>query len=240
VLAHADLAAAHVVVFAVPDPVLPDVVRAAAALVPGRRCSLWLHTSGRYDLAVLEPLRAHSVRLGALHPVAPFPDAETGYRQLVGRPMVVLGDARAQRLLTRLAESLGMLALQSSGGDRMSYHAACALAANGLTALCAAVDRLLAASAVLGASDARLLAQSLMGSALVACGDRGPKNALSGPVVRGDAATVRAHRHAVAAIDPSLDAIYRALMAEALLLAQQRGLAPALLDAVRAALQEER
>jgi predicted short-subunit dehydrogenase-like oxidoreductase (DUF2520 family) len=171
--------------------------------------------------------------------VAPFPDAVTGYRQLVGRPMVVLGEARAQRLLTRLAESLGMLALQSPGGDRLRYHAACALAANGLTALCAAVDRVLAASAVLGPSDARLLAQSLMASALQACGDRSPMRALSGPVVRGDAATVRAHRHAVAALDPNLDAIYRALMTEASLLAQQRGLAPELLDAVRAALLAE-
>jgi predicted short-subunit dehydrogenase-like oxidoreductase (DUF2520 family) len=215
------------------------MVRAAAEAVAGRACSLWLHTSGRYDLAVLEPLRAHSVRLGALHPVAPFPDAETGYRQLRGRPAVLLGDARAQRLLARLSALLGMQALVSTGGDRLRYHAACALAANGLTALRAAVDRLLAASVTLDQDAARVLAHSLMESALLACQDRGPAQALSGPVVRGDAATVAAHRRALVGLGPGLDAVYVALMQEASLLAQHRGTNPAALAAVRAALDAE-
>lgn len=72
------------------------------------------------------PLRNGTVRLGALHPVAPFPDAASGMPKLAGRPALLLGDARARRLLERLAVLLGMQPMHSSGGDRLLYHAACA------------------------------------------------------------------------------------------------------------------
>jgi predicted short-subunit dehydrogenase-like oxidoreductase (DUF2520 family) len=236
VLALADLARAHAVVLAVPDPLLPEVVRAAAAAAPGRACSLWLHTSGRHDLSVLEPLRAASVRLGALHPVAPFPDVATGLQQMAGRPAVLLGEPRALRLLARLARMLGMQPLESRGGDRALYHAACALAANGLTALCAAVERAFAAAAALAPDDARAVAQALMAAALQATRDRGAAAALSGPVARGDAATVAVHRRALRGVANELDDAYRALMVQALALAEQRGLSAAAAAAVRQAL----
>ncbi|MEI6129871.1 MAG: Rossmann-like and DUF2520 domain-containing protein [Planctomycetota bacterium] len=234
-----ELVFAHVVVIAVPDPLLPEIVRAAAAAAPGRSCSLWLHTSGRYDLEVLMPLRNGTVRLGALHPVAPFPDAASGMPKLAGRPALLLGDARARRLLERLAVLLGMQPMHSSGGDRLLYHAACALAANGLTALRAAVDRVFAESCVLRPQDAEQLAQALMSAGLQACQERGAYKALSGPVVRGDAKTVAMHRAALHKVAPDLDSVYRALMSQALLLASARGVPEHMLSAVRAALSPE-
>lgn len=228
-LAFADLGAAHVVVFAVGDPDLEAAVAVAAAS-GARRCSLWLHTSGRFGLEVLAPLTGPGIRLGALHPVAPFGDAEAGYRQLPGRPAVLLGEAAAHRLLQRLAAMLGMAPLWARAtGDRALYHTACALAANGLTALRSAVDAVLQSADALTKDDAALLAHSLMGAALQSCRERSPLQALSGPVVRGDAATVAAHRAALRRLGAhGVDAIYTALMQQALLLSVQRGLpAPA-------------
>ncbi|MGE3175250.1 MAG: DUF2520 domain-containing protein [Planctomycetota bacterium] len=249
----ADLRTAHVVVLAVGDPDLPELVAAAAAAGCTRRCALWLHTSGRHGLSVLAPLAAVApasgrpadcVRLGALHPVAPFPDAAAGLAGLPDRPAVLLGEPRARRLLGRLCDRLGMRPLWADPrGDRTLYHAACALAANGLTALRAAVDEALAASSVLSPADAARLAQSLMAAALDACARHGAAAALSGPVARGDDATVAAHRTALlgtaaaADADPApLDEVYRVLMLQALRLARRRGLDDAADRALRRAL----
>ena len=239
-LAFADLQRAHVVLFAVSDPSLRDVVEKAVAGAEPRSCSLWLHTSARFDLSVFEPLERKGVRLGALHPVAPFPDAEQGYRGLAGKPAALIADPRARRLLTTLTQKLGMVPMWCQpGGSRALYHAACALAANGLTALRAAVDAAFAASGCLQPADASFAGDALMRAALDACKELGPTAALSGPVVRGDAETLRSHRAALRASAPELDPLYRALMAAAVPLANARGLSPRAEGEVRSALAGE-
>jgi predicted short-subunit dehydrogenase-like oxidoreductase (DUF2520 family) len=162
-LALAELGAAHVVMFCVSDPSLRDAVSDAVAAAQPRSCSLWIHTSARFDLAVFEPLATKGVRIGALHPIAPFPDAESGASSLLGKPALLIADPRARRLLATLVDRLGMRAMWClPGGDPLLYHAACALAANGLTALRAAVDAAFAHSNRLSAEDAAVAADALM------------------------------------------------------------------------------
>lgn len=241
-LALAELSLAHVVMFSVSDPALADAVRAAVAAAAPRSCSLWIHTSARHDLAVFEPLATKGVRIGALHPVAPFPDAATGCALLDGKPALLVADPRGRRLLGALTQRLGMRPLWCQpGGSRELYHAACAMAANGLTALRATVDATFAHSGCLSPQDAAVAADALMRAALDLCASRGPVAALSGPVVRGDAVTLRAHRAALRAVDPTIDATYAALMAACVPLARDRGLAEArIAEALRALLPEVR
>ncbi|MBK8096922.1 MAG: DUF2520 domain-containing protein [Planctomycetes bacterium] len=228
-------AQAHVLVFAVGDPDLAPAIGTMAGASP-RSCSLWLHTSGRHDEHVFVAVRGHGIRTGALHPVAPFPDALSGWRALERMPAVLSGDAAARRLLERLAILLGMTPLWSTGGDRVLYHAACALAANGLTALRSLVDQVFAVAGGLPPAAAAEVAAALMHAALRACDQRGAAAALSGPVLRGDAATLRAHRTALEAHCPAADPAYRALMRQALELARSRGLGDAVAQAVAATL----
>ena len=227
-----DLAKANVIVLAVGDSDLPAAVQSCVAALPDRGPSVWLHTSGMHDLSVLAPLGGASVRLGALHPVVPFPDPRSARPQLEGRPAVLLGEPRVQRLLRRLVNCLGMLPLSGQAGDRTLYHAACAIAANGLTALRSVVDRVLAGSEVLDREDAQRLADELMSAALDACRRLGARDALSGPIIRGDSNTVAAHRQALEVGGLEVDEVYRGLMTEALRLAGQRGLDEAATDAL--------
>ena len=229
VLSVADLSHAHVVVLAVWDPDLPNAVAACAA-APPRPCSLWLHTSGRHDLDVLDPLVAHGARRGILHPAVPVPDPLSGLRNLEHGPAVLTGDENAMQLLRRLAESLGMVAVPCATGRRSLYHAACALAANGATALFGAVERVLAAHGGIDPDDRRMLVAALAERAISSCRRDGPAPSLSGPVVRGDHQTVAAHLDALRAAGDAPVGAYVALMREALRLARMRGL-----DAVQAA-----
>lgn len=231
VLSFADVGGAHVVVFAVGDGDLPAAVQAAAGAA--RSCSLWLHTSACHGLAVFDGVAG--IRRGALHPAAPFADVGSA-APAPGAPAVILGDPRAMRLLRRLCAWLGLRPIVARDGDRVLYHAACALAANGLTALFAAAEGVLARAGVVADGDARPIVLALMQAAVAACGEHGAAAALSGPVRRGDATTVARHLQQLRAAAPEAVPLYRSTAVQALALARERGLPPEQAAAVAAAL----
>lgn len=232
-LTPAELGRAHVVVFAVGDGELPAAVRAFAAAAPPRPCSLWLHTSGRFGLEVFDGVPG--CRRGALHPVAPFVDPVAAASAGRGAVALVESGPGSRRLLHVLCELLAMQAIDWPGGDRTLYHAACALAANGTTALWAQVEAVFVAAGLPPVA-ARRLCASLVPAAATLCQALGPAEALSGPVRRGDAGTVTAHRQRLASALPSVQPSYQALMLAALQLASTAGLPAERAAAVRKAL----
>ena len=214
------LAAADAVALCVQDDHLEELALRLARAGP-RPGSLYLHCSGRFGLEVLAELSARGAQVGALHPLCPFPDAETGYQLLPGKTAVVEGDSP---LLFDLARRAGLDPLAITTGERGVYHAACALAANGLTALNDVTRRLFLLHGGMDEAAARRLACELMGTALDACVQRGPQDALSGPVLRGDRETVQAHLGSLRAVAPQTLATYLALMRHAVDLARMRDL----------------
>ena len=235
-LQFADLARAHVVVFAGGDDQLQRAVGEAAS-VGGRRCSLWLHTSGRHDLEVLEPATRLGARIGSLHPLAPFsaslPDA-----RIEGAPALLEAGPRSASLLRRLCGMLGLEPILCGSQNRALYHAACALAANGATALFGMARDVMVAAGGLEAQDAQRIVAALMAAAVDGSGRYGAGPALSGPVRRGDAATVAAHLAELAAHAPAALPGYRALMERALALAASEGLSERACASVAAALED--
>lgn len=211
-----DLSAADVVLIATPDDQLTSVVDrlAAADAVPAER--LVAHTSGVHGLEALAPLANAGVRVGGLHPVCPVPDSAGGARGLRGMPAVIVGDAG----LEHLAERVGMTPVRLSGDvDRALYHAACALAANGVTALAGLTTSLFERC---GAGDrSGSLVDALMRAALDNVERDGPAAALTGPVQRGDDAVVARHMAALDAHAGHALAAYAALMERAAHLARE-------------------
>jgi predicted short-subunit dehydrogenase-like oxidoreductase (DUF2520 family) len=230
-----DHARAHVVVFAVGDGDLAGAVAGAVAAAPPRPCSLWLHTSGRHGLEVFAGIPG--IRRGALHPAAPVPVPAATVDPLTGAAGVCVGDVRSMRLLRGLCRRLGLTPVDGHGGDRSLYHAACALAANGLTGLFAAAADAVRASGVVGGADADAVVLGLMRGALAACAADGPVAALTGAVRRGDAAAVAAHLRALRAQQPAAVPVYLATAGAALALARSAGLLPDAAAAVAAVLE---
>ncbi len=242
-----ELARAHVVVVAVSDDALSLVAADAADAGAARSCALWLHTSGVQGPEALAPLRERcGARIGALHPMAPFPDAESGYRALPGSFALLDSDAgpAAERLVERLLRPCGVTMLVGSVVDRRLYHAACALAANGVTALVGHAGGLLR-TAVPGIVSARgggaldAAATALGRAALRLAEQHGAVGALSGPVRRGDAEVVASHLESLARHRPRSLPVYRAVMDCALTLALEAGLDPAAARAVAAVLDRQ-
>lgn len=213
------LATATLVVVAVADDAVTPVVQAMAvsgALRPG---TVVLHTSGRHDRSVLEPL----VRLGAVtgswHPLQSMPVAADG-GVFAGVPAVLEGEGGAVVAGRALAEQLGMspiVELPASG--KVRYHAAAVFAANYLVVLDAIAERLAREA---GAGEAsRGLFLPIMRQVLDNLATRTPVEALTGPVRRGDVGTVTAHLDVLEGADREA---YLVLAREALQLAQKGGL----------------
>jgi len=184
VLRHADLA-----LLTVPDDALPGLIAGLAATGAPLEGRMLAHASGRYGVTVLE----EAVRQGALpmavHPVMTF----TGRSDDVDRLRGTCFGVTAPEVLRPAAEGLVI----EMGGEpvfipeehRDLYHAALASAANHLVTLVAQAADLLRTAGV--AEPARLLGPLLAASLdnALQFGDAG----LTGPVARGDAATVAAH-----------------------------------------------
>lgn len=224
-LSASDLGSGDVVLLAVQDDRLATVVDHLADAVPDLRSpALWLHVSGSHDLDVLQPLARAGVCIGAMHPICPLPDPDIGYANLRGQPALVLVQERGHPstdTLRRLSEAAGLRPLVTTGGDRLVYHAACVLAAGGLTSLYSVIDELL--TRAVPDVDARLIGPALMQAALDSCQRSDPTTALSGPVVRGDAGLLNRQIESLAAADPGVAEIYRGLMRRAAEMAKAQG-----------------
>ena len=104
---------------------------------------------------------------------------------------------------------------------RAAYHAAASVASNFLVTLEAAAEAI-AAGAGLGRDDARELLMPLVRQTVENVAELGPERALTGPVARGDEATVEAQRAAVEETAPELLALFDELVERTRALAAAR------------------
>ena len=150
------------------------------------------HLAGSLGLDVLAP---HE-RRAAVHPLRSIP---TGATDLRGAWFAVAGDPIAGEVV----EALGGQRVEVADADRVAYHAAACIASNHLVALLGQVSRVAATAGV--PLDAYL---DLVRGTVDNVAALGPAAALTGPVARGDEATVARH---LAALDPAERPAYEAL-----------------------------
>jgi predicted short-subunit dehydrogenase-like oxidoreductase (DUF2520 family) len=154
-----------------------------------------------------------------LHPLQSF--AHPGVR-FGGAGAAVAGTTpEALAFATALAERLGMRPFEIDDEGRAAYHAAASVASNFLVTLQAAAEAI-AAGAGLGREDARELLMPLVRQTVENVAELGPERALTGPVARGDDATVEAQRAAVEETAPELLSLFDELVERTRALAAAR------------------
>ncbi len=176
---------AALVLIATPDDAIGATASAVAqSLEPD---ALVMHVAGALGLAPFLPLveTRPDVQVGALHPLQTLPTPDT---PLAGAWAAVAGPP----LVTELARELGMHPFAVADDHRAMYHAAAVIASNHVVALLGQVERLADAAGVPFAAF-----EPLTRSAVEHSFDVGPAAALTGPVARGDVATVRGHLDAI-------------------------------------------
>lgn len=223
---------AEIVIFAVRDGQLPEVVQRHSGLL---EAEVVLHVAGAVGPEVLAPLRPAA--LGQWHPVLSFVDDQVEW---AGAAAVMTGEQKALRAGRRLCGALGMTPVEAPDGiDLPLYHAALALSANGMAALAASAERLLGAAGV-PAPEAAMVLGPLLASVARNVGRVGASGAMSGPVRRGDAATIARHVQRLGAVAPDELSTYRASVEAQLAIARRLGDAsPDALAAVRSASSDD-
>lgn len=163
------------------------------------------HTSGATPLAALAPLAARGSATFSLHPLQTVPDPGV---DLAGVPCATTGDGpAAERFAAGLARRLGLEPFALPEDARAAYHAAASIASNFLVALEESAAGLLDA---IGLDDPRELLAPLVLSTAANWAEHGA-GALTGPIARGDEATVARHLDALREKAPQLLPLYEAL-----------------------------
>jgi predicted short-subunit dehydrogenase-like oxidoreductase (DUF2520 family) len=134
---------------------------------------------------------------------------------LAGTTCGVGGDPMAAEHAATLARSLGMTAIEISDDQRPLYHAAAVSVAGHAIALLHQASEMLQRTGFNEAQARRALA-ALMASALRNLQDGSPAEIITGPIARGDSATVRLHLEALSGTDDHTLATYIHLASTAL------------------------
>jgi Uncharacterized conserved protein len=188
----------QLVLLCVPDTAIAEVAR---ALSPG---PLVAHVSGATPLSALDP----HVRRFSVHPLQTFTRSR-GAEQLDGAWAAVTAETEETRAAGLwLAEALGLRPFELADSARTLYHAGAVFASNYVVTLHRAASLLFESA---GAPP----------DALVPLMSRTIENdfELTGPISRGDWATVEAHRAAIRAAHPELEQLYETLAGGTLALA---------------------
>ena len=218
---------AEVGVIAVPDDAIVSVAgEVRPTLAPGT----WLgHLSGARGLDVLGPWP----RRFAMHPLQTFPDVERGLLRMAGAAAAITAeDEEGFALGETLARDVGAVPFRLREEDRALYHAAAVFASNHVVATSAIAERLFAAA---GVPDPLAAMAPLQRATIDNVASLGPAAALTGPAVRGDAATISSNLRAVSGAEPGAVAVYVAMCRSMAELAERTG---RLDDAGRAAIEE--
>jgi predicted short-subunit dehydrogenase-like oxidoreductase (DUF2520 family) len=210
-----------VVVLAVRDDALgacmEDLVRAGGL----GRGQVALHLSGALTHDVLAPLGALGAATGSMHPLMTVSaEPAEAARHFRGAAFVLEGDLEAVGVADALVRRLGGVPLTLAPEAKPLYHAGAVFASNYVVAMLAQAVRLFEAAGI-----AREAAVAALLPLVCATVDNvaaaGPSAALTGPIARGDAATVRRHLVALGHRDAEL---YRAVGRATLRLAREAGL----------------
>ena len=183
----------------VPDDMLPNVVTmlsASGALHAGQYV---VHTSGKHGVSVLEPARRRGAKVLAMHPAMTFTGTDLDLERLPGSKFGVTAGKGTQALAESLVADLGGSTVWVDEERRALYHAGLAHGANHLVTLVVQAMEMLRES---GADDPAATLRPLLTAALDNALNYGDA-ALTGPIVRGDVETVRAHVRDIAATTPA-------------------------------------
>jgi predicted short-subunit dehydrogenase-like oxidoreductase (DUF2520 family) len=214
------IAQAGVLILAVPDDAIRPLAEALARTGAVQADQVVLHLSGVQGQEALGALVGSRAALGSLHPLQTISEPERAPERLRGAWAAVEGMPRAVAAAEGLARELGLRPFRVSSNAKPIYHASAVFASNYFVVVEAVAQRLLR-HAGLSDAEAWQALRPLVEGTLENLSRQQPVAALTGPVARGDTATVRRHLESLTHDDALL---YRALGRAALELAQKRGM----------------
>jgi len=191
------------------DAIVPSCVTLAASgkVTPD---DIVFHVSGATPSSDLKPVKDKGALVASVHPIKTFSDAEQAVQTFPGTYCGAEGDAGAIKVLKPAFETIGAKVFDIAPGMKPIYHAGGVFACNYLAALIEAAVRAHERAGIPRAASLEAL-EPLVRETVDAIFGQGPAKALTGPISRGDAATVKRQLARVRAWDANLGELYRGL-----------------------------
>ncbi len=170
-----------------------DAIESASAHLAGAvSASAAVHLSGAVPVEALAPLERSGAAIGSLHPLQTLPSAEVGAVKLAGAHVAITADDPLAGVLEAFVRSLGCIPFRIDDAHKPLYHAAAAAAANFTLASLGLAHELFDAAGV-----DPVVSRPLVAAIVDNAYELGPRDALTGPIARGDVETVRAQLAAI-------------------------------------------
>ena len=199
--AQAAADAADLVFVTVPD----DAIAAVTAGIAWRPAQAVAHVSGALDLVPLDAARDAGASVGSLHPVQTL--LGTASDSLEGVTFGIEAEGWLREQLLAMADRLGGTGIDVPASARALYHAAAVMSCGYVTALLHDAAALWVRAGL--DADVAVAALGRMAEATAAnVRAVGLYSALTGPIARGDAATVLAHLDAIDRAAPDISESY--------------------------------
>jgi predicted short-subunit dehydrogenase-like oxidoreductase (DUF2520 family) len=201
---------AEVIWLCVPDREIASCAKALARL----QCSgrIFLHSSGAVGSDALQPLRKRGASVASAHPLMTFVSGVApSFR---GVSFALEGDRKAVTAARRIVSVLGGESYRVSLKDKPLYHAWATFTSPLLTILLETAEQV-AQAAHVSSRQARSRAAPILRQTVENYVQQGAARGFSGPIIRGDAATVRRHLNALRAV-PGAREVYLTLARAAL------------------------
>lgn len=211
-------AGASLVLICTPDGAIAPLARELAAAGAPFRGKVAAHTSGALSSAALEPLARLGAATASLHPLASIADPRVGVRSLPGSRFAVEGGPKAVARLRRLVVSIGGVPVTIPRRAKVLYHLIACLLSNDLVALLSFGFDAAGALGLDRREIARLYLPLVKGT-IENVERLGPVRALTGPVSRGDATTLRQHAEALRSLPAEMRRVHRILALRSVALA---------------------
>ena len=182
----------------------------------------FIHMSGALSLEALDAARQAGADVLSIHPLQTFADLEGALAALPGSAFGVTCEPEMEEWAERFVSDLDGRTQFIADSDKVLYHAAAVLASNVLAMVEYAAESV---ARELGFSDEGFLAafMPLARATLDNVARLGPLHALTGPLARGDAGTIKQHLQALQTFNSDLAAMYRSACLWGLRLVEERG-----------------
>ena len=196
----------NIVWLTVPDDSIAAVAR-ALAIAQDWKGKYVFHSSGALTSDELASLRKRGARVASAHPMMTF--VRGAAPEMAGVSFALEGDAAAVRMARAVVENLGARAFVIKKENKVLYHAFGSFASPLVIALMASMEHVGKAAGI-RRQDIKMVILPLLSQTLQNYLKRDAASAFSGPLVRGDVATVRKHLSELKKL-PEARAVYLAL-----------------------------
>ncbi len=201
---------ADIVFITTPDGSIQEACREIAENKGFKQNAVVLHCSGALPSTILAPAKTCGASIGSMHPLQSFASSNVDANPFKGIIAAIEGEENAIHAARKIAADLEATSLTIKTDAKTLYHAAAVVASNYLVALQDLAFKLLQISGIPEKRAFQVLGPLINGT-LSNIEKVGTVKALTGPIARGDAETVKKHVDEIGSMAPEFLTLYRTL-----------------------------